>query len=127
QLAVAWYVIFLLCLWDVESMVLIVPPGGETLAMRIFNLLHYGHNAQVNSLCFTLLLLALLPLIGWVVTDFLRKVTTGKFTTVALVLLAGLFLSGCSVDDARQKSLDSKIFSRVEIIGTRGVGVGEFN
>jgi len=36
-------------------MILVVPPGGETLALRVFNLLHYGHNAQVNALCLTLL------------------------------------------------------------------------
>ena len=41
---------FLLGLWDVESMILVIPPGGETLALRIFNLLHYGHNAQVKRL-----------------------------------------------------------------------------
>jgi iron(III) transport system permease protein len=63
QTAAAWYVVFLLCLWDVESMILTVPPGGETLALRIFNLLHYGHNAQVNALCLTLLVLAVSPLL----------------------------------------------------------------
>ncbi len=50
QTVAAWYIVFLLCLWDVESMILVVPPGGETLALRVFNLLHYGHNAQVNAL-----------------------------------------------------------------------------
>lgn len=58
----AWYVTYLLCLWDVETLVLIVPPGGESLSLRIFNLLHYGHNSQVNALCLLLLALALLPL-----------------------------------------------------------------
>src|ERR1044071_887945 len=48
SVAAAWYIIFLLCLWDIESMILVVPSGGETLALNIFNLLHYGHNAQVN-------------------------------------------------------------------------------
>ena len=65
QVGAAWYVIYLLCLWDVESLVLIVPPGGETLALRIFNLLHYGHNAQVNALCLTLLGTAIAPLAIW--------------------------------------------------------------
>jgi iron(III) transport system permease protein len=61
QVGAAWYLVFLLCLWDVESLVLIVPPGGETLALRVFNLLHYGHNAQVNALCVLLLGLAVAP------------------------------------------------------------------
>ncbi len=65
QVMAAWYVTYLLCLWDVETLVLIYPPGGETLALRIFNLLHYGHNAQVNALCVTLLALALAPLALW--------------------------------------------------------------
>ena len=69
-----WYVIYLLCLWDTETVVLIVPPGGETLALRVFNLLHYGHHAQVNALCLILLLLALLPLIlGFLVRLMIKK------------------------------------------------------
>ena len=62
QMCAAWYVVYLLCLWDVESIVIIQPPGGETLALKIFNLLHYGYAAQVNALCLTLLGLAVLPL-----------------------------------------------------------------
>jgi iron(III) transport system permease protein len=54
-------VAYLLCLWDVESVILVVPPGGETLAMRIFNLLHYGHATQVNALCVVLLAVAIVP------------------------------------------------------------------
>jgi len=60
------YVLYLLCLWDVETINLVVPPDGETLALRIFNFLHYGHTGEVNALCLLLLLLALLPLAaGW--------------------------------------------------------------
>jgi ABC-type Fe3+ transport system permease subunit len=73
QLGVAWYVIYLLCLWDVETLVLIYPPGGETLALRIFNLLHYGHNAQVNALCVTLLALAAGPLVIWSAWRWMRS------------------------------------------------------
>lgn len=64
-LAATWYVVYLLALWDVETILLIVPPGGETLALRIFNLLHYGHNAQVDALCLILVAMALAPLGAW--------------------------------------------------------------
>lgn len=73
QLAAAWYVVYLLCLWDVETPVLIVPPGGETLALRIFNFLHYGHNAQVNALCLLLLVLAVAPLGLWTLGRVIRR------------------------------------------------------
>lgn len=65
SLAAVWYVIYLLCLWDAETVLLIVPPGGETLALRIFNLLHYGYTHQVNALCVMLLGLALVPGAVW--------------------------------------------------------------
>ena len=48
-------------------------PGGETLALRVFNLLHYGHHAQVNALCLILLLLAVLPLAAWAVFGLFKK------------------------------------------------------
>lgn len=58
-------IVYLLALWDVESVLLLAPPGSETLAMRIFNLLHYGHATQVNALCVVLAVLGAVPwLIG---------------------------------------------------------------
>jgi iron(III) transport system permease protein len=61
--AAVWYGTYLWCLWDVETLVLMVPPGGETLALRIFNLLHYGHNTQVDALCVLLVALSAAPLV----------------------------------------------------------------
>ncbi len=78
QVAAAWYVTYLLCLWDVETLVLIYPPGGETLALRIFNLLHYGHNAQVNAMCVTLLALAMAPLAAWSAGRWTRTKLGGR-------------------------------------------------
>lgn len=78
QVAAAWYITYLLCLWDVETLVLIYPPGGETLALRIFNLLHYGHNAQVNALCMTLLALAVAPLAAWGAWRRIQAKVAGK-------------------------------------------------
>ena len=70
--AVTGYLTYLFCLWDVETLVLLVPPGGETLALRVFNLLHYGHNAQVNAMCLLLMALALLPIIFWITATWLK-------------------------------------------------------
>jgi ABC-type Fe3+ transport system permease subunit len=73
SLAGAAYLVYVLCLWDVETILLVIPPGGETLALCIFNLLHYGHNAHVNALCLLLLLLALVPLAFFALWRAARK------------------------------------------------------
>ena len=136
QVCAAWYVIYLLCLWDVESLVLIVPPGGETLALRIFNLLHYGHNAQVNALCLTLLGAAVAPLLVVAAPGRVRRFLQSQGGRVngcvlpnaaTLVIMLVLF-TGCSPSSSGKGAmLQSKFFERAEVIATRGVGVGEVN
>jgi len=69
QVAASWYAVYLLCLWEVESLVFLQPPGGETLALRAFNMLHYGHTAQVNAVCVLLLGLALAPWLAWCIAQ----------------------------------------------------------
>jgi ABC-type Fe3+ transport system permease subunit/streptogramin lyase len=132
QLGAAWYVTYLLCLWDVETLELIVPPGGETLALRVFNLLHYGHNPQVNALCLLLLGLALLPLALWWLAmnaaPWRRRLTNWQQLLGALAVgLAGMALAGCGQSQASHARLDSKLFSEVQVIGSRGTGLGQFN
>ena len=133
RISTIWYIVFLLCLWDVESMILVVPPGGETLALRIFNLLHYGHNAQVNALCLTLLLIALVPLLAWragamVRTAWGRRGRAVRVLAGCLLLAFTLVLAGCAPPvSATDAPLSSRIFSRVQVISHRGVGVGELN
>ena len=136
QMFAAWYVVYLLCLWDVESIVIVQPPGGETLALKIFNLLHYGYAAQVNALCLTLLGLAMLPLI--VVAAFVRtrqflsarapsEVSRALTSAATMVMLLAAF-AGCSPSDStNEAALQSKFFERAIVIGSRGVGIGEFN
>jgi ABC-type Fe3+ transport system permease subunit/sugar lactone lactonase YvrE len=178
QATAAWYIVFLLCLWDVESMILVVPPGGETLALRVFNLLHYGHNAQVNALCLTLLVLAVCPLVIWKAWCVVRRArpvyrrdvkpltpsiptspgniqhptsnTQHPVLPISAIIgcwvfdvgcwmfsfrSAGLFslslaliLTGCNPSTpSDQAPLDSQLFKCVQIIGSRGVGVGQLN
>lgn len=141
QVIAAWYVVFLLCLWDVESMILVVPPGGETLALRIFNLLHYGHNAQVNALCLALLILALAPLLVWRTYSACkarlapRCFRGARFAQQARRVMLGaplfllpLFLDSCAPSSTSgEATLHSELFRRVRIMGSRGTGVGQLN
>lgn len=127
----AWYLVFLLCLWDTETLVLIMPPGGETLALRIFNFLHYGHNDQVNALCFLLLLLALAPLALWALGRWVsmrRKARPGRAQALTLSLLAAgtAALSGCRPPNSSHAALTSAIFELAEVFGERGSGPGQF-
>lgn len=133
-LLAAWYLVYLLCLWEVETLLVILPPGMETLALRVFNLLHYGHNPQVNALCLVLLVLAVLPLLAWVVAAAVRRrlATGGARPAGSMILaaLAGLILvpgTGCSRSPEAGTQLESRLFSHVEIIGTRGRNPGQFN
>jgi ABC-type Fe3+ transport system permease subunit/DNA-binding beta-propeller fold protein YncE len=112
----AWYVAYLFCLWDAETLVMIVPPGGETLSLRVFNMLHYGHTEHVNALCLWLILLAVAPLLA-------RQIFRPKFASVA----AAVLLVGCSKIPEGSVELQSQLFSHVEVIGRRGNGAGEFN
>ncbi len=132
QVIAAWYVLFLLCLWDVETIILIIPPDiGETLALRIFNLLHYGHNAQVNALCLTLLAIALAPLLIWTLwrqagsTLHARGSTPHALRSTLLLSVLLCLLAGC--DRRPDALLHSNLFADVKIIGSRGVGVGQLN
>jgi DNA-binding beta-propeller fold protein YncE/ABC-type spermidine/putrescine transport system permease subunit II len=112
--------VYLLCLWEVETLILIVPPGRDTLALRIFNMLHYGHAGQVNALCVWLLVLALAPLLlVWLVMKF----RSAAFLLAFFACFAGL---GCGPEGSGAK-LESSLFSTVQVIGTRGTGAGQFN
>lgn len=115
------YIVYLLVLWDVESILLVMPAGMETVAVRVFNLLHYGHAGQVNALCVVLLGIAVLPIALWKVTSLVRW--------RLLIPGAALFVvAGCD-EPARPRrvALESRWFSHVEVIGHRGVGPGQFN
>lgn len=131
MIGAVWCVVYLLCLWDVETLVLIIPPGGENLALRIFNLLHYGHATQVNALSVLLLGLGLLPLAGWILGDWLRNAARSGLRRISLAgpgVCSVLLASGCIPSSPQNEApVQSKFFSSVRIIGSRGTALGQFN
>ena len=127
QAIAAWYIVFLLCLWDVESIILVVPPGGESLALRIFNLLHYGYNTQVNALCLTLLVVAVAPLLLWQAWQIARRWWRGAAASLASFLVLAALLPACAPPPSNEARLQSQLFSSAITFGIRGVGVGQFN
>jgi iron(III) transport system permease protein len=56
-ICVAWLIGLALALGDLTASNLVMPPGVQTLAIHIFNLVHYGVEDQVAGICLALLLL----------------------------------------------------------------------
>jgi DNA-binding beta-propeller fold protein YncE len=131
RLGATWMLVYLLCLWDVETLLLIAPPGCESLAGRIFGLLHYGHNAQVSALCLVLLGLAVAPLLTWLIAVGGRVLwhrdRSGGQRAVTVILLASLLSTGCAPPGEPGGTRGSSLFERVEVIGGRGTGLGQFH
>jgi len=55
----AWIITFILCLGELTSTVLVVPPGHETLSLRIYSLMHYGESSLIAAASLIPLLLSL--------------------------------------------------------------------
>lgn len=125
QVLIGAYIVYLLCLWDVETILLVTPPGTQTAAISVFNLLHYGHNVHVNALCLALLALGVGPLLlfrVWHYRPFRR------FAALSVLVLLAALANGCAPErNPSASTFRSSFFSEVEIIGSRGVGAGQFN
>jgi len=48
---VCFFIIFILSFGELGTTLLLMPPGTETLPVKIFNLMHYGAYELVNALC----------------------------------------------------------------------------
>jgi iron(III) transport system permease protein len=62
-LVTAWGLSFIFCMGELDTTILIYPPGSITLPVRIFTLIHYGQQEVVAGLCVILIVLTLLPLL----------------------------------------------------------------
>lgn len=137
---IAWLMLILipLSLWEVEAPILIIPPGGETAAMRVFGLLHYGHTGMVHGICAILAIVAILVPAGihlalslgdrWPIKNI------WKIGTPLILGLAAL-TTGCQPDNHDSQSQNHfklpdsqarEFFEAVTIIGGRGNGAGLF-
>ncbi len=132
QVCAAWYATYLLCLWDLETLLLIIPPGIETASLRIFNLLHYGHNPEITALTLWLVGLAMVPAIlylGWGALG--RQLSGSGWLGRRSVVLGGvslcLLLPGCSPKSPSSRELNDPLFARVDVIGSRGTNPGQLN
>jgi iron(III) transport system permease protein len=62
-LIAAWIIAFVLSIGELETTLLIIPPGETTLPIRIFTLMHYGANKLVAALSVILIIITSVPLI----------------------------------------------------------------
>jgi len=60
-LGLAWVVAFVFGMGELGATLLIVPPGWETLSLRIYGLMHYGAGELVAALCVVLILCGAVP------------------------------------------------------------------
>ncbi len=122
-----FYLAYLLCLWEVETLILIVPPGRETLAVRIFNMLHYGHAGQVDALCVWMLALGLAPLVAFALWQVATRLAERNVRASLAITALPLLLVGCGRPNQNSTRLESKLFASVQVFGSRGTGAGQFN
>ena len=77
-LVAATCLVFVVSMGELGATLLVVPPGGATLTLRIYNYLHYGASDVVAGLCLmmvlTTLLIGLLAVISMGRAAFTRKI-----------------------------------------------------
>jgi iron(III) transport system permease protein len=59
-LVAAWSIAFILCMSELGATLLVIPPGMGTIALKIYNLMHYGANQMVAALSIVLIAVNLL-------------------------------------------------------------------
>ena len=54
-MAAGWIIAFILCMGELGSTLLVIPPGNGTISLRIYTLMHYGANEVVAALSLILI------------------------------------------------------------------------
>jgi iron(III) transport system permease protein len=55
SLMAGFYLVFILSFGELGTTLLVIPPGTETIPIKIFNLMHYGAEQMVAALCLILI------------------------------------------------------------------------
>jgi iron(III) transport system permease protein len=80
SLALAWIVALAVATGDLAASILVIPPGVETLSVRIFGLIHAGVSDQVAALCLLIVLaVAILTAAAWLLW---RKTVSSQYLAV---------------------------------------------
>jgi iron(III) transport system permease protein len=59
SLITAFFIVFILSFGELGTTLLVIPPGRETIIIKIYNLMHYGAEQLVAALCVTLVVIIL--------------------------------------------------------------------
>ena len=51
----AFFIVFILAFGELGTTLLVMPPGRETIPIKIYNLMHYGAEDLVAALCIILI------------------------------------------------------------------------
>jgi iron(III) transport system permease protein len=59
SLIAGFFIVFILSFGELGATLLVIPPGRETVPIKIYNLMHYGADQMVAALCLILILIIL--------------------------------------------------------------------
>ena len=59
SLTVGFFIVFILSFGELGTTLLVIPPGRETIPIKIYNLMHYGADQMVAALCVQLIAIVL--------------------------------------------------------------------
>jgi iron(III) transport system permease protein len=51
SLITGFFIVFILSFGELGTTLLVIPPGRETIPIKIYNLMHYGAEQMVAALC----------------------------------------------------------------------------
>lgn len=60
SLIAGFFIVFILSLGELGTTLLVIPPGRETVPIKIYNLMHYGADQMVAALCLVLIIIILM-------------------------------------------------------------------